>query len=382
MKDNNIVSLNLQQKRHERQSARLSTFAIVLSRVLLLICSVGLSANTALPKAPSTVVPQSEPATSMPPFSRRVESGGHFFHVRSMQPPAEPALSKANNQPVLILLSGPNQNYHADSAWFALLQPVLAQYYQVHAIDRLGNAWSDDHEQLSYRRFADDLALLLPKLTTQPMIIISFASSSISSHLLVQKYQQQLNLKAMIWIDPDVATADAVALYQGYPVDWYQQNLSALLPKLATGVWDQRTAEKLAAERKSLESLVPAQYQHLMDWSYFTAVSQQRLSIPRQQARAREIAAYAADLQLYLQQPFITSLPITVIDSDFETSEVTSDVTLQQKLQRWQQQSAQWNQQVATLSGGEYLPTGRSEHLMMLQQPELVLAAIQALTAR
>jgi polyhydroxybutyrate depolymerase len=382
MKDNNIVSLNLQQRRRERQPKRLSTCAIVLGSALLFVCSMGLSAKTTLPKAPSTVVPQSEPATSMPPFSRRVESGGHFFHVRSMQPQAEPALSKANNQPVLILLSGPNQNYHADSAWFALLQPVLAQYYQVHAIDRLGNAWSDDNEQLSYRRFADDLALLLPKLTTQPMIIISFASSSISSHLLVQKYQQQLNLKAMIWIDPDVATADAVALYQGYPVDWYQQNLAALLPKLATGVWDQRTAEKLTAERKTLESLVPAQYQHLMDWSYLTAVSQQRLSIPRQQARAREIAAYAADLQLYLQQPLITSLPITVIDSDFETAEVTSDATLQQKLQRWQQQSAQWNQKVATVSGGEYLPTGRSEHLMMLQQPELVLAAIQALTAR
>ncbi len=74
--------------------------------------------------------------------------------------------TQSPTQPVLILLSGPNQNYHADSAWFALLQPLLAQHYQVHAIDRLGNGWSDDDEDLSYRRFADDLARLLPKLTS------------------------------------------------------------------------------------------------------------------------------------------------------------------------------------------------------------------------
>lgn len=346
--------------------------ALLLAGSCLLSCSLGHAATASNAIEPSSLAASS----SLPPFSRRVESQGQFFHVRTMQ---AATATQSPTQPVLILLSGPNQNYHADSAWFALLQPLLAQHYQVHAIDRLGNGWSDDDEDLSYRRFADDLAHLLPKLTSQPMIIISFASGSISSQLLYQRHRQQLNLKAMIWLDPDVATAETVAWYQGYPVDWYQQNLAALLPKLATGVWQQRTADKLAVERQQVQALVPAHYQTLMDWDYFTAVLAQRQSVQRQQARAREIAAYAADLQLYLQQPLITTLPVTVIESDFETAEAVADPTEQEKLLKLQQQSTAWNRQVAAVSGGQYIATGQSQHLLMLQQPELVLQAVQVL---
>jgi pimeloyl-ACP methyl ester carboxylesterase len=353
--------------------SRFNFKALLLAGCCLLSCSQGHAAAGSTASHDSTFAATS---TSLPPFSRRVENQGQFFHVRTMQPASA---DQPSSQPVLILLSGPNQNYHADSAWFALLQPLLAQHYQVHAIDRLGNGFSDDSTDLSYRRFADDLAQLLPKLSQQPMIIISFASGSISSQLLYQRHRQQLNLKAMIWLDPDVATAATVALYQGYPVDWYQQNLTALLPKLAAGSWQQRTADKLAAERQQVQALVPAHYQTLMDWDYFAAVLAQRQSVARQQARAREIAAYAADLQLYLQQPLITTLPVTVIDSDFETAEAAADPAEQEKLLSFQQQSTVWNRQVAAVSGGQYIATGQSQHLLMLQQPELVLQAVQAL---
>lgn len=353
---------------------RFNVKALLLAGSCLLSCSQGHAAAGSTASHNSTFAATT---TNLPPFSRRVESQGQFFHVRTMQPAQ---WQQDPKQPVLILLAGPNQNYHADSAWFALLQPLLAQHYQVHTIDRLGNAWSDDDEDLSYRRFADDLARLLPKLSPQPMIIISFASASISSQLLYQRHRQQLKLNAMIWLDPDVATAATVALYQGYPVDWYQQNLTALLPKLAAGSWQQRTADKLAAERQQVQALVPASYQALMDWDYFAAVLAQRQSVARQQARAREIAAYAADLQLYLQQSLIKTIPVTVIDSDFETAEAAANPAEQQKLLVFQQQSSAWNRQVATVSGGQYITTGQSQHLLMLQQPELVLQAVQALT--
>ncbi len=116
-----------------------------------------------------------------------------------------------------------------------------------------------------------------------------------------------------------------------------------------------------------------------MDWDYFTAVLAQRQSVQRQQARAREIAAYAADLQLYLQQPLITTLPVTVIESDFETAEAVADPTEQEKLLKLQQQSTAWHRQVAAVSGGQYIATGQPQHLLMLQQPELVLQAVQVL---
>ena len=38
------------------------------------------------------------------------------------------------NIPSIILLSGPNENWHSDSAWFALLQPLLAKQYHVISI--------------------------------------------------------------------------------------------------------------------------------------------------------------------------------------------------------------------------------------------------------
>ena len=311
----------------------------------------------------------------LPPYSELISVGPNQFHLRKMAPTAI-ATTSTKNRPVVVLLSGPNQNFHADTAWFALLQPLLAQKYQVLAIDRLGNGFSDDADDVSYQRFSQDLATLLPKITQQPVILVSFASASISARLFHQQNKNSRQVQAMLWIDPDIATPEALALYQGYPVDWYQKNLQQLLPELAKGAWNQRTKEKLSKERTEIATLLSTEHSAMMDWNYFDQISQQRQSPARQQQRAIEIANYAKDLDLYAALPAITDIPVSVIDSDFETSAIQAEPSQATQLLQWQQQGSAWSQQLAERSGGQYVPLSNSHHLVMFQHPEKVVAAV------
>lgn len=353
--------------------------------------------------ATSGAAPAPTAQTNLPPYSKLIKSGQHKFHLRKMAPGSTTA---AGNLPVIVLLAGPNQNFHADSAWFALLQPVLAQKYQVLAIDRLGNGFSDNAENVSYQRFSQDLTALLPTLTSKPVILVSFASASISASLFHQQQQAKSasQVQAMVWIDPDIPTPEALALYQGYPVDWYQKHLQQLLPELAKGVWNQRTLDKLAAERTEVAALLSNAHQANMDWGYFDAISKQRQTPQRQQQRAIEIANYGKDLDLYAALPVISDIPVTVIDSDFESMDIAalqqvaaksevnqSDAekrdaeqakTQIKALQQWQQQGSVWSEQLASNSGGQYIPLKDSHHLVMFQHPEKIVAAIDWLSEK
>jgi polyhydroxybutyrate depolymerase len=311
---------------------------------------------------------------AMPQGSRLLPLGAEFFYSRS--------LGQTNNhKPVIILLSGPNHNFYADSAWFALLQPWLASRYQVVTIDRQGNGFSTDTTEPSYRRFSDDLAQLLPQLTDKPVILVSFASASISTVLFYQKYQKQFQIKGMLWLDPDVPTETALALYRAYPVDWYQANLVELLPRLAAGVWNNRTADKLQAERQQVQQLITADAGS-MDWPYFDAISALRLTPQRQQQRALEIANYAADLTAYAKASFHFDIPVSIIDSDFESQQQHSDSKVAAQLQQWQLEGSRWSRQISRNSGGQYIHLPQADHLLMLHQPQKIAAAIDWLATQ
>jgi polyhydroxybutyrate depolymerase len=310
----------------------------------------------------------------LPEYSTLVPVGDNRFHVRTM--------GQENAGPAVVLLAGPNQHYHSDSAWFAALQPLLAQKYRVYSIDRLGNAYSSTAEQLSYRRFADDLAAVLQQLNEQQVVLVAFSSASISARLFYQQYQQQFDLKAMLYIDPDIPLPHSVSLYQGYPANWYLANLPALLPHIASGAWTERTLEKLQQERAITEQLV-AEHAELMDWQYYEQISQQRLLIPQQQARASEIAAYSADLDSYAQLPMISAVPVSVIDSDFEQQQIDNAEPEQiAAMQLWQQEGSAWSQEQASLSNGQYIALTDGDHLVPLQQPYQVQQALDWLFAQ
>lgn len=308
---------------------------------------------------------------TLPAGSTRVPVAELGFHVRTM--------GQQNAGPAIVLLAGPNYNYHSDSAWFSLLQPMLAEQYRVHVIDRLGNGWSDSADTLSYRRFANDLAGVLQRLQEQQVVLVAFSSASISARLFYQQHANDFDIKAMLWIDPDIPLAHSLSLYKGYPADWYQANLPALLPHLATGAWTERTLEKLQLEREQVQQLVPAQHQQLMDWPYFELVSQQRLLTSHQQARAREIANYAADLDAYAALELLTAIPVSVIDTDFEKLDIAANPEQADSLLLWQQEGSEWSRLQAELSHGQYIALTDADHLLMLQQPEQVKRALDAL---
>ena len=310
----------------------------------------------------------------LPDYSSAVTVDQKSFHVRSM--------GLENGGPAVVLLAGPNENYHSDSAWFAALQPLLAQKYRVYSIDRLGNAYSSVDEALSYSRFSDDLANVLQQLNEQQLMLVAFSSGSISARQFYQQYQSEFDIKAMLYVDPDIPLPHSVSLYQSYPADWYLENLQQLLPHLASGAWTERTLNKITAERELAEQLVSA-HADLMDWTYFEQISQQRLLIPNQQSRAREIAAYTADLNQYAALPMVTGIPVSVIDSDFESDAIAQAPADQiAALQQWQQEGTQWSQEQASVSNGQYIALSDSNHLVPLQQPQQIQQALDWLFAQ
>jgi polyhydroxybutyrate depolymerase len=285
------------------------------------------------------------------------------------------SLGLQHKGPAVVLVSGPNEHWHSDSGWFALLQPLLATKYRTYAIDRPGQGLSSDVADPSYRRFAGDLALVLAKLNEPDLVLISFASSSISA-LLYAQHTQPKNLRGMLLIDPDIPMTQSLALYKGYPADWYQANLAKLLPVLQSGQWTDRTATKLKQERQHVMQLIPPQLQGWMDWRYFDFMAQQRLSIHRQQSRAKEIAAYPADLELYQRLPLYTAKAVSVMNSDFELMLVEQNPQQKQQLLAWKKESDMWSQRQAQQAGGQYIELTQADHLLTFQHPDRIVKAV------
>lgn len=98
-----------------------------------------------------------------------------------------------------------------------------------------------------------------------------------------------------------------------------------------------------------------------------------------QQARAREIAAYIADLDSYATLPMISAIPVSVIDSDFEQQQIAQagdDAQLRATLEQWQQEGSAWSAEQASISNGQYISLSGSDHLVPLQQPDTVKQAL------
>jgi polyhydroxybutyrate depolymerase len=156
-------------------------------------------------------------AEPLPVGVRLLQLGDAQFQLR--------ALGMEHQGPAVLLLSGPNQHWHSDSGWFALLQPLLAKKYRTYAIDRLGQGLSSEVDNPSYRRFATDLVAVLTELNESRVLLLSFASSSISSLLMAHQHANsdlKIQIQALLLIDPDIPTPAAISVYKGYPADWYQ----------------------------------------------------------------------------------------------------------------------------------------------------------------
>lgn len=301
------------------------------------------------------------------------------LHVRL----SEPAQLKAQPADVaVVLIAGPNEHFFADSGFFALLQPMLAQQYRTYAVDRQSSGFSSDTKTPSYRKFAEDLARVLPQLQAKKFLLVSFASGSITARLLADNPAIAPRLHGLLLLDPDVPTPAALELYNGAPADWYRAHLNELLPELAKGVWNDRTAKKISAELAHIRQLVPPAQQALNDWDYLQQLQASRLPVNRQQARAIEIAQYQADLAAYSQTPWQHSVvPVSVVDSDFEAPLIAEAKADKTRLERWRRDGLEFAATLAKNSGGRFVALPAQNHLLMFSHSAELAQLIDELIA-
>lgn len=301
---------------------------------------------------------------------------GGQLHVRLQQPVDATATPQ---QTAIVLLPGPNEHFHADTGWFSLLQPVLARQWPTYAVDRRGSGLSTDSTTPSYQQFATDLQQVLPQLPASRVLLVSFASSSMTARWLAETPALQSRLAGVLLIDPDVATPAAAQIYRGHPASWYQANLAKLLPVLASGQWNERTGQKLQLELALVKTLFTPATAGLMDWSYWHLMADRRRSIAGQLQRARGIATYPADVARYNQTPWQQSrVAVSIIDSQFEQAALQQAQTAAERdlIRQWQQEGSDWSQQLTTNSGGIYVKLSSEQHLLMFSEPAAICRLI------
>ncbi len=302
-------------------------------------------------------------------------NGVKDIHVRSM--------GLEHSGPAVILLSGFNKNYHADSAWFSLLQPLIAKTHRVHVIERLGNGFSTYSDTPSYTAFAPLLDETLALLDEQEIVMVSFASSNILAQAWkdLPDSKTSSTLKGMLWIDPDIFLPHSIAHYQDWPVSLYRQIEDRLIPHLEAGGWTERSRGKLVLEREEHEQLISDDYINDMDWTYYDLISQQRLNIDKQITRAKEVINYHDDLITMQTAEVSSDTPISIIDTDFETADIENAETSEEaaKLTKWQQEGTQWSKLISERSNGQYIFLDNSAHMVVFEHPKPIIDAIKAL---
>lgn len=291
------------------------------------------------------------PGGALPPGSRLVEVNGVALHVRT--------LGAGNPGPAVVLLSGPTDHWHADSGWFALLQPLLARGFRVHAVDRAGHAFSAIAADGSYARFGADLAALLPRLEPEPVVVVAFASANLALHHLFALGGAG-RVRAALLVDPDALHPDLLAFYgdQAKPF----QDAERLRAYVEAGKYDARARGFLDEERAHVEAILPAADAGAMDWAFYDAVAGQRLERARILARFAETARYGDDVRTAAAVPWPAAVPVWTHDTDFEASalEKATEPAEREALARWRDRSAEF---ARGLPGGCRLASPAREHL-------------------
>ncbi|WP_223670593.1 alpha/beta fold hydrolase [Kangiella shandongensis] len=311
--------------------------------------------------------------------SRLVKIDEHRLHVRE--------LGVAGESPTLVLLSGPTDNWHSDSAWWVLAQNYLSQSFHTLLIDRAGQGWSDAIKEPSYRQFAKDLRSLLSDerfvASGSELLLVAFASSNLSVNVLLQDADILRRVAGVVLIDPDVLKTHSIQHYTS-ETEKYKAQWKELEAYIRSGKYDERIKQKITDEREHLQQIVPARLKPLMDWHYYDAIEMIRQTRAYQVNKFLEMTAYLEDLELARQQPIPANMPLVIIDTDFEAAYLKQieDEAIKRSIARWRKEGVEWYFELAENSEcGAYWPVDTEEHLLMMTQPELIEQAIDKILA-
>ncbi|MFT3915082.1 MAG: alpha/beta fold hydrolase [Anaeromyxobacteraceae bacterium] len=307
------------------------------------------------------------PAPPLPAGSRLVPVRGASLHVRT--------LGADHPGPAVVLLSGPTGHWHADSGWFALLQPLLARSHRVHAIDRPGQAFSPPAADGSYRRLGDDLAALLPALEREPVVVVAFASANLALHRLLAAGGAR-HVRAALLIDPDALHPDLVRFYADQAQPFADQ--AALRAYVEAGKYDARAEGFRTEELREVRAMVPAEVAAAMDWPYYEAVARLRADRAHVLARFAETARYGEDVEAAAAVPWPAGVPVWSLDTDFEAADAARarDPAERAKLERWRALSTAF---MAGLPGGCRIASTSQEHLAVVAEAPRVAALVEGL---
>lgn len=292
-----------------------------------------------------------------PGFAQTLNADGHSLHYESWNS------AQNTERPNIVLLSGPIDSWHSDSAWWASLGPALAKTHRVIALDRAGLVLGAADAKVGYQHFAHDLALTFAALQIKDAIVVSFASSNISVQLFLAQHPQQQAIKQVIMIDPDVLTAFSIARYKN-DASQFKQNLTAYTDYVKAGKYTARTAQKNVSDLAQLKTL--SADTQAVDWAYVEKLQQARLEIENQLNLFNEIAIYDEDLDAVAKTQWPASIPLVVIDTDFEADYIDAeqDETLKAGLTAWQQDATQYYKSLSALHPkSRYIATASRAHL-------------------
>lgn len=316
-----------------------------------------------------------EGQSALPQESKLVSVNGHDVHIH--------AKGEAKDKPLIVLLSGPTDNWHSDSAWWTLAQNYLAENYETVVIDRAGHAWSEAVKEPSYRQFAEDLAVLLSQnqlvSADREIIIVAFASSNISTNLLLKNPEIMAAVKGVVMIDPDVLMEHSINHYSS-ETERYKAGWDELQTYILSGQYDDRIEQKIESEREHLKAIISKRLSSFMDWEYYQAVENIRSRRDYQVYKFLEASVYLEDLQAAKAAGLSEKVPLVILDTDFESAylDAIKDDKVKESVRKWRDEGTEWYFNIAKDSQcGAYWPVDSQEHLLMMTQPDLVEQAIK-----
>ncbi len=282
--------------------------------------------------------------------------------------------SASDNSQVILMLSGPSDTWHSDSAWWAGLAPKLAKKWPVFALDRVGQVNAVDNAPVGYQHFSRDLHFFIEKMELENLTIVSFASANNALNLYLHEHADRV--KKVILIDPDVLTPYSINRYKR-DAQPFVDNQQDYLDYVSKGKYTSRVEQKNAGELSHLRELVGDDPD--MDWSYLQSMFDKRLNIQNQLNMFKEIAIYGQDLEAAAAVSFPPTIPLIIIDTQFEKSyiEASEDPDEKAGLAKWQTDAKQYYQSlVEAADNGRYIEVDSREHLFQFSQPQLFIDLI------